>query len=78
MKQAYPFLPDDEPDKESFELKRRTKVAAAAVLTSLELGDMVYSAVTGGLHDLKLIVTVALWLVLAVIWYWILRDRKTR
>ena len=80
MKQGYPFLPGDgsEPEGPSMDLRRKTKVAVVAVLTVLELGETVWSAVAGKLHDLKLVVTVAIWAVLAVAWYWILRDRKDR
>jgi len=77
MNQGYPFLPGNGPETggDDIALRRRTKVVAAAILTVLTLGDTVYFVVRGKMHDLRLIVTVALWIVLALVWYWISRDR---
>jgi hypothetical protein len=77
MNQPYPFLPgnDPEPDGGNLEMKRRNKTIVAALLTVLELGDTAYALVSGNLHDLKLIVTIAIWCILALVWYSIFRKK---
>jgi hypothetical protein len=76
MNTGYPFMPDDGKERESAGLKWKVKAWIAGVLTALQAGETAYAAVKGTLHDLKLLATILIWCVLAIVWYSITRDKK--